>query len=608
MKLRGPLMMQFLPSSATVLTSSNHIRSFVSKGLYDQTLELYKELHVHGFHAISSILPSVIKACSFAQRYGFGFQLHCVGIKTGLDSEAVVSNSIISMYAKFSDAQSACKVFDKMPHRDSITWNSMINCYLQNGYVIEALQTLKEMYSFDLVPKPELLASLLSMCGKIGLSGGRQIHGLVIADERIEEKESVFLSTALMDFYFKCNDSLMASRVFDGMTVKNDVSWTAMISGWSSDQDYEKALAHFRAMQAEGVEPNRVTLIALLPACAELGLVKHVKEIHGYALHSGFESDHSFLSALINMYSKFEESFHLSELIFKRSSYQDVVSWSSMIGGYSQRGDGYNALKLFRQMMLEGTEPNSVTMLAVVSACTILSSLRHACRIHGYILKLGLDFDICLGNALINMYAKCGCLDDSHKIFQEMLNRDSVSWSTLISAYGLHGCGEQALKLFYDMKNRGMKPDSICFLAVLYACNHSGLVAEGQKLFKQISEDYKLPLTIEHYACEIDLLGRSGKLEDALEIVRTMPMKPSPRIWSSLVSSCKLHGRLDIAEMLAPHLIRSEPENAANYNSLNMIYAERGRWFDIKQGREFMKLRRLKKCYGFSQIETEIRN
>ncbi|XP_028754063.1 pentatricopeptide repeat-containing protein At4g31070, mitochondrial-like [Neltuma alba] len=599
MKLTLPLA-QLVTSSA----SSNHIKSLVSKGLYDQTLEFYKELHVDGFYAISSVLPSVVKACSFAQCHGFGSQLHCGFIKTGLDSETVLTNSIISMYAKFSDAQSARKVFDKMPHRDRLTWNSMINCYLQNGYVIEALETLKEMYSFDLVPKPELLAGLLSMCGKIGLRIGRQIHGLVIADKRMEEKESVFLSTALVDFYFKCNDSLMASRVFNGMKVKNEVSWTAMISGYSCDQDYEKAFAFFRAMQREGVEPNRVTLISLLPACAELGLVKHGKEIHGYALRSGFESDHSFSSALMNMYSKFEVSFHLAELIFKKSSYRDVVLWSSMIGSYSQRGDGYSALKLFRQMMLEGIEPNSVTMLAVVSACTVLFSLRHGCRIHGYILKLGLDSDICLGNALIDMYAKCGCFHGSHKIFQEMPKQDSLSWSTLVSAYGLHGCGEEALKLFYDMKDKGVKPDSICFLAILSACNHSGLVAEGKKLFKQISEDFKLPLTIEHYACQIDLLGRSGKIEDALEILTMMPMKPSARIWSSLVSSCKLHGRLDIAEMLAPHLIRSEPENAANYTLLNMIYAEHGRWHDIKQGREFMKLRRLKKCYGFSQIEA----
>lgn len=590
---------------------SNQIKNLVSKKLYNQTLELYKELHdSHGFHVISSVLPSVIKACSSAQDYNFGVQLHCVAIKSGFDSESVLSNSIISMYAKFSEAQSARKVFDEMPHRDPITWNSMMNCYVQNGYFIEAIGMFKEMYLLDLVPKPELLASLLSMCGrKMSLSVGRQIHNLVIVDDRIKEEESVFLSTSLVDFYFRCSESLMASRVFDSMKVKNEVSWTAMIYGYITERDYEKAFDFFRAMQNEGVLPNRVTLTALLPACAEMGFVKYGKEIHGYAFHCGFESNHSFSSALINMYSTCgKKSFHLAELVFKRSRFRDVVLWSSMIRSYSQRRNYYNALKLFKQMRLEETEPNSVTILALVSACTILSSPKHGQGIHGYILKLGFSFDMCLGNALINMYAKCGSLDDSQKIFLEMPIHDSVSWSTLISAYGLHGCGEQALKLFNEMKDNGVKPDSITILAVLSACNHAGLVLEAQELFKKVSKDCNISLTIEHYACQIDLLGRSGRLEDALEMVKMMPMKPSGRIWSSLVSSCKLHGRLDIAEMLAPELIGSESGNAANYTLLNLIYAEHGLWDDVEQMREVMKFRRVKKRYGFSRIEAEDEN
>lgn len=485
----------------------------------------------------------------------------------------------------------------------------MINAYLQNGCLVQALETLKDVYLLGLVPKPELLASMVSMCGrrKMGSRIGRQIHSLLLVDGRIlqTEQHSGFLSTALVDFYFRCGDTLMALSVFDGMEVKNEVSWTAMISGCTANEDYDVAFACFRAMQTEGVNPNRVTLIALLPACARPGFVKYGKEIHGYAFRHGFESSHGFSSALVNMYCQCEgESLHLAELIFEGSSSRDVVLWSSIIGGYSRRGDSYKALKLFNKMRTEETEPNYVTLLAVVSACTNLSSLKHGCGLHGYILKFGLGFNTFLGNALINMYAKCGCLDGSHKIFLEMPNRDSVTWSTLIGAYGLHGCGEQALQVFREMKERGGKHDAITFLAVLSACNHAGLVTEGQQVFEQVNADCEIPLTIEHYACLVDLLGRSGKLEDALKVLRTMPMKPSARMWSSLVSACKLHGRLDIAEMLAPQLIRSEPNNAANYTLLNMIYAEHGHWLDMEQVREAMKLQRLKKCYGFSRIEA----
>ncbi|KAK7328079.1 hypothetical protein VNO77_22175 [Canavalia gladiata] len=582
---------------------SNHIKTLVSNCLYHHTLQLFTELHLSAHCSISSVLPSVIKACSFAHCHVFGTQLHCLALKTGSHSESIVSNSIISMYAKFSDIKSARLVFDTMPHRDPITWNSMINGYLQNGCLDEALETFKDVYLIGLVPKPELLASMVSMCGrKMGSRIGRQIHALVFVDERIEK--SVFLSTALVDFYFRCGDSLMALRVFDGMEVKNEVSWTAMISGCSANQDYDAAFACFRAMQAEGVSPNRVTSIALLPACAEPGFVMHGKEIHGYAFRHGFESSPSFSSVLINMYYQSGESPHLADLIFERSSYRDVVLWSSIIGSYSRRGDSYKALKFFNKMRTEETEPNYVTLLAVISACTNLSSLKHGCGLHAYIIKFGFSFNISVGNALIDMYAKCGCLDGSLKIFLEMPNRDSVTWSSLINAYGLHGFGEHALQLFDEMKGRGVKPDAITFLAVISACNHAGLVTEGQRIFKQVSADCEIPLTIEHYACLVDLLGRSGKLEDALKILRSMPMKPSARVWSSLVSACKRHGRLDIAEMLAPQLIRSEPNNAANYTLLNMIHAEKGHWLDTEQVREAMKLQRLKKCNGFSRIEA----
>lgn len=303
---------------------SNHIKTLLSKGLYHHTLQLFIQLHHFGHSSIPFFLPSVIKATSSAQCHVFGTQLHCLALKIGSHSESVVSNSIITMYAKFSDVESARQVFDTMPHRDPITWNSMINGYLQNGCLEEALEVLKDVYLVGLVPKPELLASVVSMCGrKMGSRIGRQIHALLFVDERIGQ--SVFLSTALVDFYFRCADSLMALRVFHGMEVKNEVSWTAMISGCIANQDYDEAFACFRVMQAERVCPNRVTSIALLPACGEPGFVKLGKEIHSYAFRHGFESCPSFSSALINMYCQCGESMHLAELIFEGSSFRDVV-------------------------------------------------------------------------------------------------------------------------------------------------------------------------------------------------------------------------------------------------------------------------------------------
>ncbi|XP_057980203.1 pentatricopeptide repeat-containing protein At4g31070, mitochondrial [Malania oleifera] len=580
----------------------------LSKGLYDQCIEFYKEeVHPHDSGRSSLLLlPSVIKASACSQSYHFGLQLHCLVLKTGSHAHPVVSNSLISMYAKFSEAHTARQVFDAMPQQDVISWNSLINCYAQNGYCARALEMFEEARARGFVPKPELIASLLSVSSQYGdLRLGKAIHAVITIDERIE-KESIFLSTALLDMYLRIHGDLeMASCVFDQMKEKNGVSWTVMVSGCTASQNYGMALDCFRTMQVEGFKPNRVSLIAVLPACAELGSVKHGKEIHGYSLRHGCDSEFRFSSALIHAYSHFPETLRHAKLIFERSTTKDVIMWSSLIRGYSQGGNGHEAMRLFHKMRMEGIEPNSITLLAIILACTDLSYLSYGRGVHGHGLKSGLYSDVFFGNSLIDMYAKCGFLMDSHQIFKEMHVKDATSWTALISGYGFHGCGDEALHFFHEMQGRGMEPDTITFLAILSACNHSGLVEEAQKLFYDAMRDGKIPLNTKHYACLIDLLGRSGKLEDACEILRTMPMEPSVRICSSLVSACKIHGRLELAEKLAHCLIKSEPENAANHTLLSMVYADSGNWLGVEEVRRLMKTRGLKKGYGFSRIELK---
>ena len=593
------------------------VKEMVVRGAYDQTLVFYKQ-HLHpstpsALHAIIPIFPSLIKATSLAPSLDFGLQLHCLVLKMGSHSHSIISNSLLSMYAKFSQVEAALLVFNTMTHRDTITWSSLVNCYAQNGYFKEASEMLKEMYTAGFLPKPQLIASIISICGRSGeLRLGRQIHALVTADLRIKEEleleseqGSVFLSTALLDMYLRCGDCLMAFRVFDRIKLKNHVSWTAMVSGCCANGNYDVALHCFRAMLVEGIRPNRVTLLALLPACANLGGAKHAKQLHGYAFRHGFESDFHFSAALVHFYGEFGEALRSAKLIFERMTHKDVVMWSTIIKSYSAGGNYSEAIRLFREMQLEGIAPNSVTLLPIISACTNLSSHNHGRGVHGFAFKSGLSSQVVIGNSLINMYSKCGCLMASHQIFQEMLRRDSVSWSTLISAHGLHGQGEKALQLFREMQERGADVDAITFLAVLSACNHTGLVKEGQELFNDAMKDNKISLTMEHYACYIDLLGRSGKLQDACDMINTMPMKPSTRIWSSFVSACKVHGRLQFAEMLAHQLVKLEPGNAANYTLLSMVYAESSNWMGVEEVRKVMRDRGLRKNYGFSQIELE---
>ncbi|KAF8097529.1 hypothetical protein N665_0286s0038 [Sinapis alba] len=594
-------------TSSLNLELGNKLKRLVSEQLHDEALRLYKQkIHPLGTNGFTSILPSVIKACSFQKEpFLINEQLHCLCLKSGADRDTVVSNSLISMYVKLSNTFSARKVFDEMFQRDTVSYCSIVNCYCQDGLLCEAVKLVKEMYFYGFVPKSELVASLLALCTRVGRCSkvARMLHALFLVDERMQG--SVLLSTALVDMYLKFDDPATAFYVFDRMEVKNEVSWTAMISGCVANRNYEMGIGLFLAMQRENLRPNRVTVMSILPACIELGSgLRLVKEIHGFSFRNGFDSDDRLTAALVTMFCRCG-NVRLARLLFEESKVRDVVMWSSMIGGYAEAGgDCSEAMNLLSQMREEGTEPNSVTLLAAVSACTNSASLSFASRIHSYILKCGFMSNIVLANALIDMYAKCGSLLAARKVFYQLSEKDVVSWSSMINAYGLHGHGSEALEIFQGMIKSGEKADAMAFLAVLSACNHAGLVEEAQTIFTEAGKTNRMSLTLEHYACYINLLGRSGKIDDALEAVKNMPMDPSARIWSSLLSACEIHDRRDVAhEIIANELIKSEPDNPANYVLLSKIHTESGNCYGAEEVRRAMQRRGLNKCYGFSKVD-----
>ncbi|CAA0397090.1 unnamed protein product [Arabidopsis thaliana] len=607
-KLGRRVIMSRALSSRLNLELGNKLKGLVSDQFYDEALRLYKlKIHSLGTNGFTAILPSVIKACAFQQEpFLLGAQLHCLCLKAGADCDTVVSNSLISMYAKFSRKYAVRKVFDEMLHRDTVSYCSIINSCCQDGLLYEAMKLVKEMYFYGFIPKSELVASLLALCTRMGSSSkvARMFHALVLVDERMQE--SVLLSTALVDMYLKFDDHAAAFHVFDQMEVKNEVSWTAMISGCVANQNYEMGVDLFRAMQRENLRPNRVTLLSVLPACVELNYGSSlVKEIHGFSFRHGCHADERLTAAFMTMYCRCG-NVSLSRVLFETSKVRDVVMWSSMISGYAETGDCSEVMNLLNQMRKEGIEANSVTLLAIVSACTNSTLLSFASTVHSQILKCGFMSHILLGNALIDMYAKCGSLSAAREVFYELTEKDLVSWSSMINAYGLHGHGSEALEIFKGMIKGGHEVDDMAFLAILSACNHAGLVEEAQTIFTQAGK-YHMPVTLEHYACYINLLGRFGKIDDAFEVTINMPMKPSARIWSSLLSACETHGRLDVAgKIIANELMKSEPDNPANYVLLSKIHTESGNYHAAEEVRRVMQRRKLNKCYGFSKIEPEL--
>jgi len=350
-------------------------------------------------------------------------------------------------------------------------------------------------------------------------------------------------------------------------------------------------------------------------------------------IRSGFQSDVIVVSALIDMYAKcgsmqkarelFDKMHHRDVVswttmvtryvqngyvdealkLFQAMPQRDVFSWTSMIAGYAQNGRAEEALKLFQQMHLAGMRPNSRTFASILPVCASLGALEHGMEIHADIIRSGLECDLIVANALIDMYAKCGILDTAHKLFDRMHQRDVVSWTAMIAGYAVHSCGKEALELFEQMKYSGISPDHVTLVCVLSACCHAGLVEEGYQYFNRLSKDYHITPTMDHYSCMVDLLCRAGRLDEAQTFISKMPITPDVEMLISLLGVCKIHNKIELAECVAELIFELDPENAAPYVLLSNIYATAGRWEDIEKVRKMMKDRGVKKTPGCSWIE-----
>lgn len=270
-----------------------------------------------------------------------------------------------------------------------------------------------------------------------------------------------------------------------------------------------------------------------------------------------------------------------------------------------QNGHCNEALKSFQQMQLAGVKPTSISVVSILSACAQLTTLQPGKEIHGYVVKSGIECDAFVGNTLIDMYTKCGNLEDSGKVFDNMHQRTAVSWTAMIAGYGMYGQAEKALTLFNQMLEEDTKPNDITFICVLSACSHAGLVKEGLQYFNVMNEKYHIAPSMKHYACIVDLLGRAGQLYEAEKIINSMPFEPNAIVWGTLLSACKIHGNTELAEQVAECLLELQPGNAGNYVLLSNIYATAGRWGDAMKVRKLMDDRGLKKKPGFSWIEAK---
>ncbi|OVA06895.1 Pentatricopeptide repeat [Macleaya cordata] len=290
--------------------------------------------------------------------------------------------------------------------------------------------------------------------------------------------------------------------------------------------------------------------------------------------------------------------------MFELMSDKTIVSWTTMISGYTRIGCYTDALDIFRRMQLLGLKPDEISLVSVLPACAQLGALELGKWIHIYSDKNGLLRNICICNALIEMYSKCGSIDQALQLFDQLDVKDVISWSTIIGGLANHGRAREAIQMFSEMERAQVEPNDITFLGILSACVHAGFLNEGLHYFESMKNDYSIDPGVEHYGCIVDLLGRSGCLNKALEYIKKMPFQPDSSIWGSLLSSCRTYGNLEIAVTAMEHLIELEPDDAGNYVLLSNIYANLGKWDDVSRMWKRMRNKRMKKTPGCSSIEV----
>ncbi|KAF2323706.1 hypothetical protein GH714_036659 [Hevea brasiliensis] len=576
------------------------LKGYAKNSSLDAALSFFCRMRHDSVRPVVYNFTYLLKLCGDNFDIRSGKEIHGQLITSGFSWNLFAMTGVVNMYAKCRQMDDAYKMFDRMPERDLVCWNTIISGFAQNGLAKVALELVPRIFEEGHRPDWITIVSILPAVADMrSLRIGKAIHGYVI---RAGFESLVNVSTALVDMYSKCESVGTARVIFDGMSSRTVVTWNSMIDGCVQSGEPEEAMVLFQKMMHEGVQPTDVTLMEVLHACSDLGNLEQGKFVHKLVDELKLNSNVSVMNSLISMYSKCKR-VDIAANLFENLQNKTVVSWNAMILGYAQNGLLNEALNSFCEMQSRNIKPDSFTLVSVIPALAELSIPRQAKWIHGLVIRRLLDKNVFVMTALVDMYAKCGAIHTARKLFDMMSERHVITWNAMIDAYGTHGLGKAAIELFMEMQRGPIKPNDITYLCVLSACSHSGMVEEGLTYFASMENDYGLEPSMDHYGAMVDLLGRAGRLNEAWYFIQKMPIEPGITVYGAMLGACKIHKNVELGEKAANKLFELNPDEGGYHVLLANIYATASMWDKLAEVRTMMRKKGLQKTPGCSLVE-----
>ncbi|XP_057983542.1 pentatricopeptide repeat-containing protein At5g06540-like [Malania oleifera] len=449
-------------------------------------------------------------------------------------------------------------------------------------------------------PRPPRLSLIADKC--TSMRQLKQIHAQMIVTDRISDN---FAASRLLSFcaLSESGDVSYALRLFHNTQGPNSFMWNTLIRAQAGGPNPCEAVFLYVKMRRMGVVPGKHTFPFLLKACSNIPSLESCKQVHTHVLKFGLELDLHVVNGLLRGYSVSSELGDAVQ-VFDEVPQRNLSIWTTMVSGYAQNFCSNEALMVFDQMVEQGFEPNGATLASVLSACARSGCLELGERVHAFMEAKGIEVGVILGTALVHMYARNGAISMAKKVFDSMRERNIATWNAMICGLAAHGHAE-ALHLFQMLEREQVAPNDITFVGVLSACCHQGLVDAGRKVFYSMRQVYGLEPKIEHYGCMVDILGRAGRLEEAEKLIKGMAWKADVVILGALLSACKNHGNIEIAERVVKEILVLEPYNHGVYVVLSNMYAEARQWEDVQRLRKVMKEENLWKTPGWSLVDDD---